>query len=77
MSITLDPALSVQEFAKAEGVSVATVYNLLARGALTAHKAGRRTVILPEERLRYRAALPVMVSRMKPPKTPCSARKRS
>lgn len=42
------------------GVSRATAYNQIRDGLLTAHKAGRRTLILRTEQARWLAALPVM-----------------
>jgi excisionase family DNA binding protein len=46
--------------ARRMGVSRATAYNQIRAGSLTAHKVGRRTLILRTEQARWLAALPVM-----------------
>lgn len=44
--------------AKRMGVSRSTAYNQIRDGFLTAHKAGRRTLILRTEQTRWLASLP-------------------
>jgi excisionase family DNA binding protein len=59
--------LSLKEFCELNSCSLSHTYNLIAAGKLTALKNGSKTVITAEEAARYQAALPRMVSRMKPP----------
>ena len=54
--------------AKRMGISRAGAYNFISRGALTAVKAGRRTLVLRTEQQRFVDALPV-----KAPSTPRAA----
>ena len=53
---------SVRIAAQRMGVSRATAYNQIRDGLLTAHKAGRRTLILRSEQARWLASLPTMSS---------------
>lgn len=54
--------------ARRMGISRAGAYNLINRGALTAVKAGRRTLVLRTEQQRFVDALPI-----KTPSAPRSA----
>ncbi|CAN7679793.1 hypothetical protein LJR090_001809 [Bosea sp. LjRoot90] len=56
-------ALAVPAFAGHHGHSVSYCYLLIAEGRLTAVKAGKRTLILPDEHRRYRDSLPRLQSR--------------
>ena len=50
---------SVDAFCKEEGFGRSFVYEEIRAGRLIAKKAGGKTLILPEERKRYFASLPV------------------
>ena len=53
-------AQSVTETAKAVGVCKQTIYNEINAGHLIAHKLRGRTLILPDDRRAWLAALPIM-----------------
>ena len=53
-------ALTVEEAAAAGGPGRTKIFEAIRNGELTAHKAGRRTVILVEDYKSYLAALPVI-----------------
>jgi hypothetical protein len=53
-------SLSVKEFCRLEGIGKDRFYQEVRLRRLRARKAGRRTIITPEDRAAWHAALPVL-----------------
>jgi excisionase family DNA binding protein len=52
-------ALSIVEVTSVSGLGRTKIYEAIRNGSLIAHKAGRRTIVLPNDLKAYLAALPV------------------
>jgi hypothetical protein len=51
-------AQSIEQFAVANSISRTTAYAEIAKGRLKARKIGARTVIIPEDAIKWRRSLP-------------------